>query len=502
MKRRRLLALAGATALAGCMGGDSETNADESETPIITTHSGPANFANVSISGPTSVDVGEEFELTISAANTGGDTGDFTTTLTIGEGVFGVDRSVVIEEVQPGEVGETTFGPWTMTRASEYVARITDHGAQHTITGDTRVAKPKERVTFGDVAVMLEDLWSAARIKDEDGIHRPSNDTFLIAEMQLSGEETIYSNAFTLNGAEPITTHGRLREQGGNTFASDEGGGLLVWDMQASEVGGDVSVALTLSGTIPEVQFDAADVSVPSLDVEATIPDEVELGSEIPVVISVENTGEGDGTYRGTVEREVDWEWEMVRAFERTVPAGESVELEASISADTIGSATLRVAPDVEEHEVAINPITKSFGEIANLPSGVGYGVDIDDTLYSSYEYVSGNETGTYEAGDGEQILFIKHTMDTPNEEISTPANYNWVPVYDGEELIRALPYFTEVHEFASPDYGELFFFDETVPANVGTFSKWSAWEIPEDADIDDVSVQLSMDAEIHAIWQ
>mgnify|MGYP006278498671 FL=1 len=62
--------------------------------------SGPPYFEDIEITGPDEVETCEEINLEVSVTNTGGETGDFTARLDIGEGLVQSSESISVADIQ------------------------------------------------------------------------------------------------------------------------------------------------------------------------------------------------------------------------------------------------------------------------------------------------------------------------------------------------------------------------------------------------------------------
>ncbi|WP_435065964.1 DUF4352 domain-containing protein [Halobaculum sp. EA56] len=314
MDRRKVLSLIGGSSIASLSGCNTVRGV---------VRSGPPYFEEVTIDGPDEVAVGEEFELTVSAKNTGGRTGDFTTTLTVGEGALAVDTSVSIEDVEITETGETTVGPIRVDRTGEYVFRITDYDARQTVRVTTREQTVGEAFTTRDgLSISIEDLVVSGPYTTSDDVFSPRDgNSFLFAEVEVSNdsseERSIPSTAvFNLrsDGREIDTVDVALPRSTGRPY---------------DDVSNTIPAGITRSGWIPfEVPRDATSVeigwrnsgdtvdvvwrperdlsgrlsSVPSFEVKQFIATQtVERYEPAPVSLTVTNSGSESGTFYGLV---------------------------------------------------------------------------------------------------------------------------------------------------------------------------------------------------------
>jgi hypothetical protein len=144
MDRRTYLALAGSglVSLAGCSGGGGGNAATETETatptptstptqtptdtPTPTPTPEPANIALDQYEAPTEVEIGEEFDVTISVTNTGGQSTTYSapvylkTTDTSWQEVGSLDFG----SVDPGETKQVTTEPFSLSYINRYEIRI------------------------------------------------------------------------------------------------------------------------------------------------------------------------------------------------------------------------------------------------------------------------------------------------------------------------------------------------------------------------------------------
>jgi hypothetical protein len=151
-----------------------------------------------------------------------------------------------------------------------------------------------------------------------------------------------------------------------------------------------------------------ADISVTSIEA----PEEVEVGQEYTITIELENTGNADGTFTGTLEASVpDSGTVNSRELEIDVPAGETVTRE---SEPVRASAITKVTLSVGGVSTAIQFITArlSFGDPFRAPTDVIATVD-GVTLQSAYEYEDyRGETATESAPEGFQYAFVDVTAE------------------------------------------------------------------------------------------
>lgn len=313
MNRREWLASAGVfglSALAGC---------SQAQSAVRT---GPPNFENVEISGPEAVEVGDAIELEVSAKNTGGEKGDFTTTLTIGSGVFSSDQNVRIESIPVTESKSTTIGPFTTDTARSVSFRMTDYGAEQEVDIQTRAVEGTSYQRPNGLTYSLEDVQvEAPQVREED-IQSASEKplvAYLVWEISNSQNETLslpFESQVLVNGestpVEDIVPPSDVSDAG------DAWGGY-----QLSEIPPGESLTVYQSVGVPPAAADSFEIGVdaagndrpefrfslprnirskvaaePVFNIRSfDAPDSIAPWKPIEITAEIENTGQSSGEF-------------------------------------------------------------------------------------------------------------------------------------------------------------------------------------------------------------
>lgn len=496
MNRREWLATAGVfgmTALAGCSSAQS----------VVRT--GPPNFENVEISGPESVEVGDSIELEVTAKNTGGEAGDFTTTLTVGKNIYSVDRSVEIESIPVGEKKSTTIGPFEFDHARSIPFRITDHAAEHLVE-----IQPLQKL-FGDEASLwdgielaIKDMEFAEGLYHEIGLEEPditapeTGNVFAI--LYLSVKNTSDERQFTptlqtnvgeiheMSGYDSFPTVGYIEgSKLDNQMTSGQSGDYwAVVSIPRSELPTQIEVAANRGAddSRPEVVWSQESAASPP-HTELTnvqVPSSVEIGSEFEISATLENTGGASTRIHTAFRRQnADSSESYVESlsFDRAeLGPGESTTVSTTNSEPLLGDSAYWIEPFEREFEVGFEPAIRDLGEVYTAPNGVEMEItDIRRAGEAVFDDVS--STTTYEADDGNELVLAKLVTRNPTDDDQIPADQqDFAAVAGGETYGVQYPDMYE-YELMWPVEGTLY----THPFRIDTESTISGWllfEVPE----------------------
>jgi len=523
MDRRKYLGVAGTlgiTSVAGC-GGKLKA----------ATRSGPPHFEEVELTGPDEVTVGEEFSLTVSAKNTGGESGDFTNTLTVGEGVFQANSNIRIKDIGVTKSESANVGPIQMGYTGEYKFRITDYGASHTVsvmTNQLATSSPfaledGPKITISDISFHPTLNYTTP---DETELLTP-HDGRIFAKIQLSvenrGDSDLYVSAdsFDVPGGEMITEIGsystslRDIQTSGlplSTESVNPGGSKSGWII-AEVANEDAKQGLSIewnrnSGTSsPEVRWDHGSAKIPTFEISSVeFPNEVEVGSTATGTATIENTGNGAGTFRGVLERRNlgDSEWQQLETISLDIDAGSSTTWSTEISEPYLGPSEYRLRPNNAIQTIDFVHATRSFEESYTTPDGGKITLDVGGMNFNgfsdSYTYDSYGDS-TVSADSGRKFLFVHVTIENVGsemlyypgtEDFEALTNENSYPTTKGEG------YFTT--EFVSPVSGTEYNYGRTAEPGE-TESGWILFEVLDDVSVDDLTIRYTQNERIGAEW-
>jgi hypothetical protein len=501
MNRRKLLvtlAGAGLTSISGC-------NAVQS-----TARTGPPYFEEVEISGPTQVAVSEEFEIDVSAKNTGGKTGDFTTTLSIGEDPFTLDRSVKIEDVKVTKTESKTVSDLYSDYATELRFRITDYDAEHTVSVETREMESGEEITTQDgVSLSANGIAFERSLLLQDGDSRSllyASPNHLLALVHFAVSYTdenppsIRSSLGTNRGEEiSEVSLGQfwfedivgLQRDRLNLSDSSPGERVTGWKMFEVPIDEISSLSAEWDHDSTDEIEAAWNLNVegyPLLEADLSLPKEVEARSRKSVQGEVHNNGDKAGTYRYGL-RTSDGDEGLDAWGEVEVEPGAKETIELDIYRESLGSVDYEFFPAEVSQTIEFMPTKRQFKEAYESPTGLRItptigGMNFDGFSDSyAYETYSGNER--VHASSGMQFLFIgvsiKSTGDSqypPDKEaFSVLASDVSYPVTDSEDWGLAT--------FTAPYHG-----DEYVSRYENGQTQWLLFEVPTSVSAGDLTLR------------
>lgn len=499
MKRRTLLAtgLAGISSLSGCSAAKD----------VIRT--GPPHFEDVRINGPDSVTVGEDFTLEISARNTGGRAGDFTATLTVGsDSIFTKSTSVTIKNVAIDEQKSTSLGPLSLNTSQEVAFRITDHGAKHTVSSTPATVDVGSSFTSHGVKLTVEDLQYRTRFLHRSSFDGPSVPTApgqVFAFVKVSAEVLEEGSSLPQPDDLSLVTGSATNTPSDDPIPPDlvEGKYSPPFTTEKASAGGwvpfrvrpenlqKVKVEWKRTGESTDVIWSASGSppALPEFEVgEASIPDRVEIGRQTQISFPISNSGDGDGTYYGLIERKKRDRWEHVMAVSKELAAGDEKSINVSLLPQDIGEIEYRLMPDDVTATVDVQPPILSFGEFYQ---GRGAQVTVERLIdgFDSYTYFNGSEKQTVEAESGQQYVFAHLTAKNSSEEEGYLPGMSSFAVDDGStSYAHTYPFtFSEI-SLKEPVEGQ--FWEHTIQP--GTHSAWIVFEVPSSVSSYDLDVTMT----------
>lgn len=521
LNRRALLAGSAGTlaGLAGCSGlslddGGSGNATDDQGTAtdaIRAADSGPARFSKVQIRGPDSVAAGEEFSLTVSAANVGGNKGDFTSTLTID--VEGVQRngSVKIEDVPPGERKQTTIEGVSLSYVTDVSFLITDFAAEHTVSVTQATRSFGEAFETQEASLTIQDVrynstYVVGTGEEQQAFGPQSGDVFGLILLQVEGDgSSLMTNQFSIDGGRPVSGIGNISldalfeniDAPGQRLTELEGSGQA-WVLAEFDAEGVAEPVIEYNVNFSgehDVRW-SGEPSEPAPLVSTTVsglPDSPEIGTEHTVTIEISNEGEGAADVAGIIQREGSQEigrsWSNIRTFAIEVPPGTTRTERMTIQQGCVGEARFRVSPLTEPFGVTFTDATRQLGQPFTGPEGIQMTVR-KVVMADAFEYPSSfGGTERTEASSGRQWAMINLLVEaTGDEDASPPGRDSIWTGYQGQ------PYKTEgtnkfEDKIVEPFEGPIFKTPFTLSPGERT-AGWLAYEVPDGASADDIKVR------------
>jgi hypothetical protein len=443
MYRRKFLAAAGTAALAGC------------NSLKAAVRSGPPYFENVEITGPEQVDVGEEFSLELTAKNTGGREGSFSSTLTVGQSIFSVDRTAEIKNIAVSETKTSEIGPMQFDRATELEFRLTEHGASHTVTVQPIELEFDDTFTTADgLEIKPETVVTAPNYFDryDELVSAEDDDIFVFVEMQ-----------FDNTGDATISAPDMLDIVDGATEYQTETSGVADPSLPVAEYPSDISSGEVASGWLrAEVLSTSNSLSVawensglssdaperrvtwsfgetqlqqltgaPEFEIENfEVQPQTERGSEFEVSLTVSNTGQTDGTFRALLSAST-MDFDEAEKIKLEVPSGDSATLTRQYQIPLTTSESefhVDLYPDGPSQTVSttVMPVQLSIGDSFTVPDS-GATISVDQIKTGSNLQVYNSYSGEYserEAYTEDKWLYAEIAVEDGNE--SYPAQHEF----------------------------------------------------------------------------
>jgi hypothetical protein len=412
----------------------------------------------VAIQGPQNVTVGEEFTLPVSVANTGGENGTFSDTLTVAEGSASFNRSVTIEGVQPGSIANTSVGPINISSTDTYTLAIKGTNTTHEIQVNPVEKQPGRTITANNLKVGVQgiSLTPALFYTINTGYGTDGTGTGLLSAgsgkilcvIQVTLENVGTNQAeFTIPQLYNPDSGGVFAESSSSpptmltlpqgTFYTElpgSGGDLarvqgvegkpltdvqlsagqsrnswLVAQLPRSTASSVVRVGYQgdSKGSPPEAVWSFAPQSgstraLPKLSLDSfDVPNMAQLGRSNSYTIKVSNTGNGSGTYRSITQfkRPDDRNWSSYNKQQARIAPGKSKTFKQPIaypSDPTLGEAQFRLRPFGQTAPVTFDTTQLSFGNTFTGP--VGRSITVGDVQQAdSYQTSESDEPQTPE---------------------------------------------------------------------------------------------------------
>lgn len=217
--------------------------------------------------------------------------------------------------------------------------------------------------------------------------------------------------------------------------------------------------------------------------VEINYPDEVEVNEEFTFSVTVENTGNADGTWtQGVDYRFGDNDWEELGTIELDVPAGETATFESD-AGHVPYQTTFRYRFIEAEREIAINVVAArlSLGEEFVAVNDMALSVE-EVELSPYYEYEGYDGTEREHAADGNQWAFVKYRAENKGSESEfAPLETDLSVIADNRQYDHQ---YIRKEDWNQYDGGEI----EAGIVREG----WLAYEIPDSLSKPDVVVSWS----------
>ncbi|WP_137284850.1 DUF4352 domain-containing protein [Halorussus salinisoli] len=551
MNRRKLLSLAGVAtlpSLSGCQAFGSTLRGE------------PAEFEDVSLSGPSEVGVGESFSLSVSVTNGGGRSGDFADVLTVGDA--DAETKIRIRDVGASESRTVEAGPFSMGHAGHQRFRLAETGASHVVSAASRSLRPGERFELSDgpgVSVSEASFLSAVFYDAADGraVLAPDRGSVLVAvevavETGGSSDVRIGPDSFDVADGEVLTgldgsdrgldavagLDGDPFHRGAVGPGETRSGWLLAevpraraieglqvgWNRtrdepdasgETTEASGETTEA---SGettdasdqgrdSIPEARWRFDGVELPRFEVtDVQVPAEIELGTSVTVSATVENTGSVTGTYRAGLERRYadETDWRASETLELEVAAGSRATWTTELAPPASGRARYRFRPGSASESVTVNPATRALAESFTTPDGatvrVDVGSDYFEGLLPSYIYDEGGNQ-TYRAPDGNTFAFVSVAVENDAAEpVAFPERSAFSVVADGDAYSVFHQSSDDDGRLGSPVEGR-FYSPKSEYGPGETHSGWLVFQIPDDVPVGELVVRCSSGDDVMAEW-
>ncbi|QHS17794.1 hypothetical protein GWK26_11910 [haloarchaeon 3A1-DGR] len=501
MDRRTFLASTsiGATAFAGC------TTAQE----IVRT--GPPNFGKVTIDGPDEVPVGEEFVLTVNATNTGGETGDFTGELNIGQGILQSTSSVTIEEVPVTQTKETTIGPYRLDTAREIQFQLPEHAATHTVQVVTRDLDFGETFEYDSYTLSLDLVGIEHYLTTGEAASLPiitpeDADAFAIVNLEIEkADETAFyarsigtsdggSVQFDTSEAEPEHIEQFSDPFSVETFneeGSESGQVLLPITIQEGTPGVDI-VKNEVDDSPPDLRWSLQDQSLPSFDVTVNEPESSTIGESVEIELVVENTGSEPGTYRSQMLKDPQG-YSTNDEYERNdidLAPGESRTITYEVTPDGLSPPRYEFLSAGRTVTLDPSPRQLDFGESVKTDEGTSYSVDSvpNQPMYvDELTYESALSDETIESGSGTVFAVVEVEIESPGDGVLSHRNYRL--------QFRDMEYEPTRPQFGAADY--------TSPIDGSGYSSYTdspggllIFEVPEASQSNDIMIRATFSGE------
>jgi hypothetical protein len=524
VNRRQFLtaSTAGATALlAGCntSSGTNKTNNSTESTPAVTTMNGPAQFARISLAGPSKVTVGESFRLTLTATNVGGRTGTFKAQLRIAEGASTLSRTVSRKSVAPKESISVTTDSIRFTRADTYVFALGASDVTHSVTvqsktqsvGTALKLSDSLRATVTDVAFRPSLFYTGDAKGDTRLLSASSGKVLALIRLTL---ENIGTKTTSVTADPFQVPSGQMVSALGNgtplTAAQITGKPLttlqlapaeqrerwLLAQVPRSEARKKFTLAYQrdAAGTPPEFQWIAAPDdgkrTLPQFSVKQfQLPKSVEAGTDTTATVAVSNTGKETRTFRGMVEsRSSDnGDWQPIQPIQARIRPGKTARKQFTINSSSTGSVTYRIAPLGATKTVEFTAPTLPFGGTYTTTENVAVTARNlqSASVVRSHPLAMDPVTRTKPL-PGDRLVLVHIRSVTVGPSQGTPFGTEFT-LRAGSRTFEKLTNMSE--ELFFPVDGRVYdgVYD---PAEGETFKGYLVWSVPKQVPLTDLTVQ------------
>ncbi|WP_373190082.1 DUF4352 domain-containing protein [Halolamina sp.] len=534
MERRTLLSLLGATgstSLAGC------------STAKSLVRTGPPYFEEVSIESPSEVRVGEEFSLTVSAKNTGGRKGNFSTTLTAGQGVFSSDSSVTIEGIPVGKTGSIEVGPIRFDGAASYDFRITDYDTSHTVEALARTQNVGSSYeSHSGISVSVDETAVKGTYSTFDGNAIPdSGNVFLFLKVSArnngNSSTTLPSGSLTLHvDGQPVESAdvplpGDMSQEYVPGFEQVSPGvsesGWLAFEVPRSA--SKVKLGWNIHTDGPDVLWKPSSdalsqlKAVPTFRVDGfSVSGTVERYQPAEVTLTVSNEGAEVGKFVGELAAngdEVLYGEGNTKQVNFEVPGGEPASKTYTIAhPDDIAQNdqfTVSLTGFAEASQtVGIEIPTRELGNSHTTPSGIEVSVDdarfADTILTPGY----GGMTEAYRASDEKFLVFKVRSKITADSSLDLA----WASEFSPFSSSTDLGYVSRVVPTFGTEWGDEIDVDVSGPVYVGRHEAtpgtlrigWVVVKVPRSLSMNELSLRWGAGRHLgpgfknhlEAIWQ
>ncbi|MFW5905293.1 MAG: hypothetical protein ACOCUO_00420 [archaeon] len=513
MKRRKLLSslvALGVGSMAGCSAGGSDKE--------YKTQEGPPYFEHVSIEGPQNVTVGESFDLNVTAANTGGRSGNFSTTLKVGEDPLSVDESIVVPEIEPGYDKTSSVGPFELAFAGDFTFKITDHGAEYEVSVEPLEKSVGEAVTlWNDVEVSPRgvELYNAMTeaLEEGDRLHFPEDgDFYAVAPVSVQNHDTEDQSLGHILSFEGLDELGSdvashysptdFEELSGPDVGTIDAGAAerqnLVATAHREELAGEIVVIAQRDDqdSPPEVRWiDSPDQDTrPLPDFKLTsfeVPDEVEIEEEFEISAEVTNEGDAAATFKAQIRSQSDVDepegWFYHDTYSMELAPEESTTLSYTASEPLTGGSYYQIKPFSETKLIDFESAHVSIGSYFETAEGLR--VAIDDVTAASSVDDGSSWTDPSEASAGMQWLLAHIVVNNDSDSsLDAPEMDHLAALSESEAFTTAEPPF--MGDLGSPVEGEWYSSSLGLISSGERNSGWMLFEVPQEYSARDFSIE------------
>lgn len=492
------------------------------------TETGPANFSNVSVSGPSNVTVGEDFALPVSVSNVGGENGTYQSYLTIAEGSSNLNQSVEIAGIEPGASGQSEVGSLNFTTADTYTFTVKGANTTHTVTVDPITKSLGESftldnglaVTVQEVALQQAMFYTAevrsGVLSEPRTVTRllpaPSDSVLVVLRLALENTGTgavtfgtdsiqvpqgsLYSEFESGIGLDAAKEIDATPLTGVNVDAAQQTQGWMLAQIPRSVATGEFGVRYQRdsSDTPPEVRWavppqGSSARSLPQFSLQSfEMPETAEVGRDKPISITIANDGNGAGRFRGIVQFRVseseDWQSGGI-TLTGDIQAGATKTFTPPINYPYTNILDFRVQSYDSARTIEFVPATQSFGNSYTTPSGVT--VTVSNIQQSdTYQTEDGSDPET--STDNNHFILAQIETEVVEQEVSEVTADQFV-LADGSETYSDVNYYTST-TITSPVEGSYFFNSTDEQGEV--FAGWLIFSVPQEYTADGAVVRWS----------